>query len=590
MNLNPYSPFFPYLKPYRRAIIFGLLLLTVYLAISVAIPLLLKFAIDSIQAELEGRSALGAFYSDGLVGDLTLYAAIIAALGLLQWLVAVGMRWYLTGSSRWVERDIRQIYVNHLLKLSLDFFQHQKVGDLMARSTSDVEAIQRFLHHAFRMSLTGILTFVLSLGLMSWIDWQLALLALVPMPFMALMARQVGGRVHRGSRRVQEQFGAMSTCIQENLAGIRVVKAFALRQEMVERFARLNRDYVRNNCQLINIRSLFFPFTYLINGLSMLVILWLGGLRVIEGHLTLGDFVAFNAYLIRMGRPMMFLGRIIDEYQRARASLGRLEAVLDTAPQPGALEVANSGQIGGEIEFRQVRFAYEDREALRGIDLKIPAGTTLAVVGRVGAGKTTLARLLPRLLEAGPGQVCIDGVPVEQIPLRDLRAAIGYVPQDTFLFSDTIRENIDLKGQHQDEVDWAAGVAQLQADLEVLPGGLETLIGERGVTLSGGQRQRIALARAVVSDPRILILDDALASVDTRTEEKILTQLRQVMRQRTTILIAHRISTVKDADQIVVLDEGKIAECGRHDELLARQGIYADMYRRQHLSQELSEL
>ena len=578
--------FIPYLRPYRKRIAVGLLLMTGVLACGLMVPLLLKWAIDTVEGHSAGTAV--DYYTGQVESDLALYAGAIALLAAVQWLLSIGMRWLFGAMSRWVERDLRQEYSRHLLRLPLAFFQGQQVGDLVARATNDTEAIQRFLYFGFRMGLYGVLTFVLSLGLMCSIDWALALWALLPMPAMVLITRWVGGKVHRGYRRVQEQFGAISSRIQENLAGMRVVKAYDLGADEAKAFAGLNQDYVDKNRRLVKMRSLFFPFTFLLNGVSMVVILWMGGVRVIEGQLTLGDFVAFNAYLLRLGFPMMLLGWIVDEYQRATASWGRIEEILAAAPQADQPRLG-MGPLAGQIEFRQARFAYNGQPALEAIDIKVPAGGTLAVVGRVGSGKTTLARLVPLLLEAEPGQVFIDGIPIEELPLETLRAAIGYVPQDTFLFSDSLRENIAL-GQADEVVQRAVEVAQLQEDVAAFPQGLDTVVGERGVTLSGGQKQRAALARALVRDPKILVLDDALASVDTHTEEKILQGLRQLMAQRTTIIIAHRISTVKGADHIVVLDQGRIAEQGTHEQLLAQKGIYADMYRRQDLSEELSAL
>ncbi len=592
MRLNPFKAFSQYLTPYRGEITLGLALLFVTLSISLSIPTLLQWGIEAVEVALaaaeKGEQAV--FRTGSVEGDLAFYAGLIAGLSLLNWLLSIGMRYYLTVVSRKVERDIRSVYVNHLLHLPLAFFHQRRVGDLMARATNDVEAVQRFLHHALRMSLTGVLTFVLTLILMCLIDWQLALLSLSPMPVMVLMTRWVGKKVRSGYRGVQEQFAEMSACIQENLSGMRVVKAYALGEREAGRFAELNEEYVERNRRLVKIRSLFFPFTFLLNGISMVVILWLGGLRVIEGSLTLGAFVAFNAYLIRMGRPMMMLGRIVDEYQRAVASMGRIQAVIDVEKQAVGSEAPMS--IRGEIEFRAATFSYDGRSALDAVDIRVPAGSTLAIVGRVGSGKTTLARLLPRLIEAGIGQLYIDGIAIGEIPLADLRRAIGYVPQETFLFSDTLRENVllGLAGASDSQVQEAVEVAQLSADLQSFPLGLETIVGERGVTLSGGQKQRTALARAVIRRPQILILDDALASVDTSTEERILQRLRGIMAERTTIIIAHRISTVKHADQIAVLDEGRLAELGTHDELVELDGRYADMCRRQNLTRELEAL
>ena len=587
VSANPFKIFAPYLAPYKKRVAIGFFWLLCTQTIALSMPMLIKGAVDTIEAGVQGTGA--EFYTGGAMGDIVFFASVIAGLALVEWLMSIGMRWQFGAMSRLVERDLRQRYIRHLLTLPLSFFHGERAGDLVARASNDVEAIQRFLFFGLRMGIFGVLTLVLSLALMCRIDWELALLALLPMPIMILLTRWVGRRVHRGFRRVQEQFGAMSSQIQENLTGMRVVKAFALAEGEIGRFVDTNKAYVDENRRLVKLRSLFFPFTFLLNGVSMVVILWLGGLRVIDGALSLGAFVAFNAYLTRLGMPMMLLGWIVDEYQRCRASLGRLEEVFAAESQAGQELAGEVAPIRGEIEFRHADFAYEDQPVLRDVNIRVPAGGTLAVVGRVGSGKTTIARLVPSLIRAGAGQVLIDGVPIEEIPLVHLRAAIGYVPQDSFLFSDSLRENIAL-GAEAEAADRAAGIARLTADMESFSEGMETVVGERGVTLSGGQKQRTALARAIVRDPRILILDDALASVDTHTEEEILKGLRDVMRERTTILIAHRISTVQHADHIVVLDGGRIVEEGTHEQLVARNKMYADMYNRQHLSEELSDL
>jgi ATP-binding cassette subfamily B multidrug efflux pump len=593
--MNPLKPFAVWLRPHRRHIAIGILLIIGAQAVGATIPMLLKWAIDAGREGMAGAASLSVGLAADVQRQLGFYALIIAGFAVLQWGLNFGMRWYLQSMSRRIEHDLRSSFVRHIVTLPLAFYHERRVGDLMARASNDVEAIQRFTNHAFRMAITAILNFVLSLALMCSIDWQLAIYSLIPVPLTVIIASIVAGSIRDGYREVQEQFGAMVSRIQENLSGIRVVKSYARSPYEIDRFVDLNTHYVARNRRLINIRSIFYPFMFLLNGSSMIIILWLGGLRVIDGTITLGAYVAFNVYLTRMGRPMMMLGRIVDEYQRALASLRRITDILDTKPQdPGSGEDAD---IRGDLEFRNVTVSYDGRKALDNVSIKVPAGTSLAVVGRVGSGKTTLARLIPRLMPPDSGQVLIDDVPVEDWPIGDLRHAIGYVSQETFLFSATVRENVllgrgapdagtDLEG----EVDRAVETSQLEPDLESLPMGLDTVVGERGVTLSGGQKQRTALSRAVIRHPRILVLDDALASVDTHTEDEILKRLRNFMAERTTVIIAHRISTVMAADHIIVLEDGHIAEQGSHDQLVAHGGIYADMFQRQHLAREIEEL
>lgn len=593
MTLNPFRPFWKHLKPYRNRILWGLVLLSVGQLASSAIPLALREAVDLVREWLDGAHG-GVVPSVESVGErVVFWVLLIVGLALAQMGLEMGMRWCLNSVSRLVEYDIRKDYFKALLRLSLSYYHRTPTGDLISRATNDMNAVRMFLGFGVRMLFGAVLGLSLSMLVMCWIDWKLAILAVVPMPVMALVMNRLAGRVHHGFRSVQEQFSRISARVQENLSGIRVVKAFAQGRAEMDAFDELSRDYLVKNRSLIRIQSLLFPLTFLISGASLAVVLWIGGAHVIDGRLTLGDFVAFNAYLTKLIFPMITLGWMIDRYQRGLASMKRIQEVLGTSPEiQDTSKTRAIGTLGGEIEFRNLSFSYNGAPVLKDIDLHIPRGSTLALVGRVGSGKTTLARLIPRLLQAPGGTVFIDGIPVDEIPLATLRACIGFVPQDTFLFSDSLRENICLGTDRATETDvrWASEVAGLSSDLENFPDGIETVIGERGVTLSGGQKQRTALARAVIRRPEILVLDDALASVDTQTEETILNRLRNVMKLRTTILIAHRISTVQDADQIVVLDEGAIAERGTHNELIAHGGTYAAMHRRQQLTRELDEI
>jgi len=586
--MNFFKPFWPYLKNYKARIFWGVLMVALAQVASTGIPYMLKLAVDAIEASQKGIS------TDTVYDIVAFYALIIVLLALIQMAFGMGMRWHIQATSRYVENDIREAYFAHLLKMSMKYYSRMPTGDLMSRATHDVNAIRMFLSFGIRMLFDAAIALTLGLTVMCFIDWQLALYALIPMPFLSLAMNRVAGRINSGFREAQELFADISSRVQENLSGIRVVKAYVQRKGEIATFEKLNRQYLNKNKTLIGVESIIRPLAFLLSGSSLIIVLWLGGERVLSGQISLGDFVAFNGYLTKLIFPIILVGWMIDRYQRAIAAMRRINAILEEDVDiEDAADVIAPKEIRGDIELRNLTFAYDKKTVvLDGINLKIPAGSSVAIVGRVGAGKTTLGRLIPRLIQAGEGQVLIDGIPVEKIPLQMLRQNIGFVPQDSFLFSDSLRENIALGvvDPTEEEIAWAMETSQLMNDLPDFPQGLDTVVGERGVTFSGGQKQRTALARAVIRKPKILILDDAMASVDTHTEEEILRRLKEMMAGRTTLIIAHRISTVMGADQIVVLEDGKVVEMGTHEALLTKKGTYAEMYQRQQLNQELSEI
>lgn len=582
-----FGPFTLYIRPYYRHLLAGLLMILLAQAAAALIPLLTGQAVSAIDPLApQPLDRLGLIHGYVLqIGGLALGVAVCNHF----------MRRLTGGASARIEYDIRKQYFAHLLKMPLSFYQQQSTGDLMSRATNDLNAVRIFFTYGLRSLAEALTIFFFSVAMMTSIDWKLALVVLIPMPIFSLLIIRMASLVHHRFRVIQDFFGEISTFIQENVAGIRIVKAYAQGPSQLATFDELNQEYLQKNYHLTRTHAVYHPMSAVISSVGLGLILWFGGKQVIAGTLSIGDFVAFNGYLTMLIRPLSFIGWVIDRFQRSLVAMRRINEIMEVQPEirdraPALL--LKEKHVEGHIHFRNLNFSYGDSQILHGINLDIPAGATLGVVGRVGTGKTTLARLIPRLIEAGPGQLFIDGTPVEEWPLEELRQSIGYVSQSPFLFSDTIRANVayGAPGASEEQVLLAAEQAQLRQDVEAFPEGFGTLIGERGVTLSGGQKQRATLGRALILQPRILILDDALSAVDTHTEEAILGHLRQVMKGRTTLLIAHRISTLRDADHIVVFDEGRISEQGNHEDLVALGGLYADLFRRQQLAAELETL
>src|SRR5450432_1496503 len=618
---------FPYLRRYTGGITFGLIALALMGIVGNFVPLAIGIIFDVLAGSarpfengVPGAGALHAswlsrmvpFYEPNSRHTLGIYCLLLVGFIALKGILSFSTRWILIGVSRDIEFDIRNDLLDRLLILEPEFYVRNRTGELMSRATNDLNQVRMVLGPGIMYSATTLVTMVMAIILMFKLSPSLTLWVLLPVPVVALVVRHFGKVIHDLYEKIQAALAALSVKVQENLSGVRVIRAYAQEEAQIHAFDEPNREYVARNVKLIRTWSMFMPSLQALIGTTFLIVLWKGGFLFLRGQLSLGGLVSFSNFLTLLVWPMIALGWVTNIFQRGAASMGRLTYILNAQPRidDRDAKVPVTQEVRGEIEFCDLTFTYPtmlsgDGNAggapangtgaraghpiLSNINLKIPAGSTLAIIGPTGSGKTTLAALVARLWDAPNGELLIDGRPIREWPLETLRRAIGYVPQYTYLFGDTLGENIafGLPKYDAERVREAAEVANLEGDIEDFTEKYETVVGERGITLSGGQKQRTAIARALVRDPRILILDDALSAVDTQTEERILSRLRGIMAGRTTILISHRTSTVQHADQIVVVRDGQITERGRHDDLLARGGYYADLYHKQLLEEEL---
>lgn len=573
-----------YLRRYRRQYLLGGLCLLGTATLVMWIPWWIREAVRIIE-------------HGGPASDAVYYAALIIAAAVLQGVVRTWSRALIFNAGRNIEYDLRNDLFAHLQKLAPAYYHRQRTGDLMSRVINDISAVRVMLGPGVLNFVNAPLYYVYAVALMLSMDVRMTLAALAPFPLLMYAARKFRGRILKSSLEVQQQMSVLSSHVQENLSGMHVVKAYAQEDFQTQQFIALNKDYEVKSMEMAKMRGIVNPIMQGINGLTVLIVIWYGGVRVLRGDLLVADIVAFIAYLNVLAWPTAAFGWMLSLVERGRAAMRRLEEILESKPE--IIDQAESGEshaLKNTIEFCDVSFIYERQRnghpALDSVDFKLPVGRSVGLVGRVGSGKSTLAQLVPRLFDASSGAILMDGRDIRALPLGELRRMIGYVPQESFLFSTSLKSNLIFgrDGCSAEEIARAVKIASLDRDLAVFPHGLDTIVGERGVTLSGGQKQRATLARALITDPPVLILDDCLSSVDAQTEAEILHELRAILKEKTCLIISHRISAVKEADEILVLDEGRIIERGSHDELARRGGLYAELYQQQRLSEELEQI
>src|SRR5271157_607182 len=571
-------PLLPYMKRYRWGYLAGTLCVFLTNGILVLMPLVIGRAFNDLSHRIYSR--------------MLLYAGLLLAIAVGKGTFQFLLRWIVIGISRDIEFDLRNDLFEHLESLSYSYYQRNRTGDIMARATNDLSAVRNLLGPAIMYTANTVVLMAGALAFMISISPKLTFYTFLPLPVASIVIQYWGRQIHDRFERIQAMFSDISARAQENFSGARLVRAYVQEDAEIRAFESDNKEYIYRSLKLVRLMGMLWPTLELMLGVAMVLVLWLGGREVLLGRIDVGHFTSFILYMMQLMWPIIALGYVINLFQRGTASLGRLNEIMQEQPEIKDEPGARDREIEGEIEFRGLNFSYNGKQVLHDLNLLIPAGSSLAIVGPTGSGKTSLVNLIPRIYDAEPGMVLVDGRPIRQYSLASLRKSIGFVPQETFLFSDRIRENIALgvNSATDGEIRGAAEAANIAADIESFPEGYETLVGERGLTLSGGQKQRTAIARALIRNPRILVLDDALSSVDTQTEDKILNHLRDVMQGRTTIFISHRVSTVRNADRIAVLHGGRIVELGTHDELLALNGYYSDLYNKQLLEEELAEV